>query len=313
LFWAQKGHQNATHALEGETVKSLFSFSVVAAFLTNAAATVLAQSAPQFAITDLGTLGGTTGITYNMNKAGHVIGWSTTADGFPHSFIWTPEAGMTDLGTNAKRQVLTKTISEVFQFMANGGARPGAGRPKGSRNKAPKRVQYGVRAIAAEVLPALGRPPPGKKLGKEVLEEFMMVARGMAAKYQPAPPGQPKKPGQNETKFLTYAEMAIKCASELAPYQSPKFKAIAVRVEDAVTQPRRVRRPKMMPTFCSSRPIQSRQADCICASCRPSTKRHDRWTSATSVASTRVQLVHVLPSAKTLQVLSVERDLAIVS
>jgi hypothetical protein len=61
----------------------------------------------------------------------------------------------------------------------------------------------------------------------------MMVARGMAARYQPAPPGQPRKPHQNETKFLTYAEMAIKCASDLAQYQSPKFKAIAVRVEDA--------------------------------------------------------------------------------
>jgi hypothetical protein len=62
-----------------------------------------------------------------------------------------------------------------------------------------------------------------------------MVARGMAAKYQPAPPGQPKNPYQNETKFLTYAEMAIKCASDLAQYQSPRFKAIAVRVEDSVT------------------------------------------------------------------------------
>jgi hypothetical protein len=31
---------------------------------------------------------------------------------------------------------------------------------------------------------------------------------------------------------LTYAEFAVKCASELAQYQSPKFKAIAVRVED---------------------------------------------------------------------------------
>ena len=54
----------------------------------------------------------------------------------------------------------------------------------------------------------------------------------MAARYQPAPPGQPRNPHQNETKFLTYAEMAIKCASDLAEYQSPKFKAIAVRVED---------------------------------------------------------------------------------
>jgi hypothetical protein len=98
-------------------------------------------------------------------------------------------------------------------------------------------------AVAKEVLPALGRPLPGKKLGKEVLEEFMMVAAGMAARYQPAPLGQPKKPGQNETKFLTYAEMAIKCASDLAQYQSPRFKAIVVRVEDAGTAAAGASRP----------------------------------------------------------------------
>jgi hypothetical protein len=103
------------------------------------------------------------------------------------------------------------------------------------RNKGPKRTQYGVLAIAKEVLPAMGRPAPGKRLGKEVLEEFMMIACGMAARYQPAPSGQPRNPHQNETKFLTYAEMAIKCTSELAQYQSPRFKAIAVRVEDTVT------------------------------------------------------------------------------
>jgi hypothetical protein len=78
----------------------------------------------------------------------------------------------------------------------------------------------------------MGRPAPGKQLSKDILEEFMMVARGMAARYQPALPGQPRNPYQNETKFLTYAQMAIKCASDLAEYQSPKFKAIAVRVED---------------------------------------------------------------------------------
>jgi hypothetical protein len=54
----------------------------------------------------------------------------------------------------------------------------------------------------------------------------------MAARYQPAPPGQPKKPGQNETKFFMWAEFAVNCASDLANYQSPKFKAIAVRAED---------------------------------------------------------------------------------
>jgi hypothetical protein len=143
--------------------------------------------------------------------------------------------------------------------MKNGGKRPGAGRPKGSRNKGPKRAQYGVLAIAKEVLPAMGREAPGKKLGKEVLEEFMLVARGMAAKYQPAPPGQPRNPHQNETKFLTYAEMAIKCASDLAEYQSPKFRAIAVRVDDIPpTAPNPPPEPQDPLPFAPSRLIPAR-------------------------------------------------------
>jgi hypothetical protein len=35
-------------------------------------------------------------------------------------------------------------------MMARGGKQPGAGRPKGSFGKQPKRVAYGVRAIAAD-------------------------------------------------------------------------------------------------------------------------------------------------------------------
>jgi hypothetical protein len=106
------------------------------------------------------------------------------------------------------------------------------GRPKGSKNKGPKKARAPVRAVAMEIAAMQGKPMPGRKLGKDVLEEFMMVAAGMAARYRPAPPGQPKKPGQNEAKFLTYAEFAVNCAWKLAEYQSPKFRAIAVRVED---------------------------------------------------------------------------------
>jgi hypothetical protein len=50
-----------------------------------------------------------------------------------------------------------------------------------------------------EIAKQTGQPMPGRKLGKDVLEEFMMVAAGMAVRYQPAPPGRPKKPGQNES------------------------------------------------------------------------------------------------------------------
>lgn len=70
----------------------------------------------------------------------------------------------------------------------------------------------------------------GKKLGKEVLEEFMHLFAGMAAQYQPLPEGMPIPPGRNpdEEKFLGYAKLAVDTAKALADFQSPKFKAIAV-------------------------------------------------------------------------------------
>jgi hypothetical protein len=93
----------------------------------------------------------------------------------------------------------------------------------------------------------------------------------------PAPPGQPKKPGQNEAKFLTYAEFAVNCAWRLAEFQSPKFKAVAIRVEDPVmAAPAGPKPPAEERTFCSSRLIQWRPAVSICSSCQRSTRRHDR-------------------------------------
>jgi len=37
----------------------------------------------------------------------------------------------------------------------------------------------------------------------------------------------------NEEKFLTYLKLAKDCASEVANYQSPKFKAVAISIESA--------------------------------------------------------------------------------
>lgn len=68
----------------------------------------------------------------------------------------------------------------------------------------------------------------GKRLAKEVLEEFMFLFAGMAATYQPMPPNAPLSPTQDEPKFERYAKLAIECAHKLAPYQSPTFQAVAV-------------------------------------------------------------------------------------
>jgi len=48
---------------------------------------------------DLGTLGGATSTPEAIDDAGDVVGHATTAAGERHPFLWTPTAGMVDLGT----------------------------------------------------------------------------------------------------------------------------------------------------------------------------------------------------------------------
>lgn len=98
-----------------------------------------------------------------------------------------------------------------------GGARPGAGAPRGPRKTTIERALIAERDVLAS-------KAAGKKLAKEVLEEFMLVFAGMAATYQPVETNPNKNPGE----FVKYAELAIDCANKLAPYQSPTFRAIAV-------------------------------------------------------------------------------------
>jgi len=59
-------------------------------------------------------------------------------------------------------------------------------------------------------------------LAKEIVEQFMLIAAGYASKYQPG------KPDGNEAKFKEWAKLAVEWAAELAPFQSPKFKAIVI-------------------------------------------------------------------------------------
>lgn len=108
--------------------------------------------------------------------------------------------------------------------MARGGARVNAGRKPNVPNKAT--IERTLRA-EQEMLQARDT---GKKLAKDVLDEFMLLFAGMAAHHQPIPPGQPIPAGRepNEDKFEKWARLAVETAADLAKYQSPTFRAIAV-------------------------------------------------------------------------------------
>lgn len=99
------------------------------------------------------------------------------------------------------------------------------GRTKGTPNKATVE-----RALIAQRQIEEARAA-GKKLGKEVLEEFMMTFAGMAATHQPLPPGtintDPRRE-PDQSLFQTYARLAVETAGKLAEFQSPKFRAIVV-------------------------------------------------------------------------------------
>jgi hypothetical protein len=102
------------------------------------------------------------------------------------------------------------------------------GRTKGTPNKATaERNLIAAREAEARVAAAQAS---GRKLGKDVLDEFMHLFAGMAATYQPMPPGvavpQGRKP--DEAQFEKYARLAVHCAQKLAPYQSPTFQAIMI-------------------------------------------------------------------------------------
>jgi len=58
-------------------------------------------AAPQtnYAITDLGNLGGGSAVARAINDSGQVVGRSQTVAGEQHAFLWTAATGMTDLGT----------------------------------------------------------------------------------------------------------------------------------------------------------------------------------------------------------------------
>jgi probable HAF family extracellular repeat protein len=58
-----------------------------------------AGAEPQYAVTDLGTLGGSTSKAYAINNEGQVVGTASVGGDNQHAFIYDSNGGMKDLGT----------------------------------------------------------------------------------------------------------------------------------------------------------------------------------------------------------------------
>ena len=109
------------------------------------------------------------------------------------------------------------------------GAAPGerrGGRAKGKLNQAT--LDKAVRAEADVIRHEVS----GKKLAKDVLEDYMFAFHAIAAVYQNAiiealRTGLQPAPSDVE-KFKDWGTLVTKTAADLAKYQSPTFRAIAV-------------------------------------------------------------------------------------
>jgi probable HAF family extracellular repeat protein len=81
----------------------------------------LLSGGPGGTFIDLGTLGGTSSAATGLNELGQVIGWSQTASGQTHAFLWTAQRGMVDLGKIAGGSYsFASAINEKGQIVGYG-------------------------------------------------------------------------------------------------------------------------------------------------------------------------------------------------
>lgn len=116
--------------------------------------------------------------------------------------------------------------------MARG--RKTGGRAEGIKNKATIEKELLADRIMAEQA-----QKPGRKLAKEVLDDFMHLFMGLAAQHQPLPPGvvDPSGAVRDEEKFVRYATMAGDFAGKLVKFQSPTLGMVKVSLENRFPLP----------------------------------------------------------------------------
>ena len=116
------------------------------------------------------------------------------------------------------------------------GAQPGerrGGRAKGTPNKTPLQK---AEALAAKLAKAEARAavkvavePLEHKLAKEVLDWGMQYCVARAAFRRPALADEPPNPNEDGGDFLKWFALAAELAKTLAPYQSPRLLAHAIK------------------------------------------------------------------------------------
>ena len=78
---------------------TVLSCLLVAVTLAGPSATAPAEAQDGITITDLGTLGGSSSVAWDVGNLSQLVGFSRTATGATHAFLWTAGGDMEDLGT----------------------------------------------------------------------------------------------------------------------------------------------------------------------------------------------------------------------
>lgn len=108
--------------------------------------------------------------------------------------------------------------------MPRGGKRAGAGRPEGTQNMIHR--ERSVLAQYERAAQATGRER--RKLCKEIMAEHANYFHDLAAMYQPLNPDGTERREGDWTKFVQFSVLAVEAASKGAPYESPRYAAIAI-------------------------------------------------------------------------------------
>ncbi|MDE2101668.1 MAG: hypothetical protein KGL39_30760 [Patescibacteria group bacterium] len=111
------------------------------------------------------------------------------------------------------------------------------GRTKGTPNKATLVQQMVTEALetpagreaVAQALQKLTAPPSGQKKAVEVLREMMMLSGSLVALHQPKRDAAGNVTVENHEKLQAYLNIASRTAADLARFESPTFKAVAVQ------------------------------------------------------------------------------------